>query len=96
MIAEEGGLEAVWRRHQVLADAVRAAVTAWSTPGGIELNITSPPHRSNAVSANKLEIILAGRFTCRRLDRRNRLRQRTKRGDKPFPGAAVDSLYLGG
>ncbi len=51
MIAEEGGLEAVWARHQVLADAVRAAVQAWSTPDGLDFNITSPDHRSNAVTA---------------------------------------------
>ncbi len=50
MIDEEGGLEAVWLRHGVLADAVRAAVQAWSTPGGIELNVVSPDHRSNAVT----------------------------------------------
>ncbi len=62
LIREEGGLEAVWRRHQVLADAVRAAVTAWSTPGGIELNITSPAHRSNAVST-----VLTGSIDAYRL-----------------------------
>jgi len=50
MIDEEGGLDAVWARHQVLADAVRAAVEAWSVAGGIELNIHSPRHRSNAVT----------------------------------------------
>ena len=50
MIAEEGGLDAVWRRHQVLADAVRAAVEAWSKPGALELNILDPNHRSNAVT----------------------------------------------
>lgn len=50
MIDEEGGLDAVWRRHAVLADAVRTAVDAWSTPDGLRLNITSPQHRSNAVT----------------------------------------------
>ena len=34
MMAEEGW-EARWERHRVLADGVRAAVDAWSTPGGI-------------------------------------------------------------
>jgi len=50
MIDEEGGLDAVWARHAALADSVRAAVQAWSSPGGIELNIVSPAHRSNAVT----------------------------------------------
>lgn len=49
MIAEEG-LEQVWARHAVLADAVRAAVSAWATPGGIELNIVDPASQSNAVT----------------------------------------------
>ncbi len=49
MIAEER-LENVWARHVVMADAVRAAVCAWSTPGGLELNITDPAARSNAVT----------------------------------------------
>ena len=50
MIEEEGGLDAVWARHQALADSVRAAVEAWSTPDGFELNIFDPAHRSNAVT----------------------------------------------
>jgi alanine-glyoxylate transaminase/serine-glyoxylate transaminase/serine-pyruvate transaminase len=49
MLFEEG-MEAVWQRHEVLAGAVRAAVEAWSTPGGLELNITEPRARSNAVT----------------------------------------------
>jgi len=50
MIAEEGGLEAVWARHEVLAGAVWAAVDAWSTPGGLENNIPDPAHRSLATT----------------------------------------------
>jgi alanine-glyoxylate transaminase/serine-glyoxylate transaminase/serine-pyruvate transaminase len=50
MIDEEGGLEAVWQRHAVLAAAVHAAVDAWSVPGGLELNILDPAARSNAVT----------------------------------------------
>ena len=42
LIDEEGGLDAVWERHAVLAAAVHAAVEAWSTPGGLELNIADP------------------------------------------------------
>lgn len=50
MIDEEGGIEAVWARHAVLADAVRAAVRAWSAPGGIELQVTDPAAYGNCVT----------------------------------------------
>lgn len=50
IIDEEGGLPAVWARHETLGNAVRAAVDAWSTPGGLELNIIDPQARSNAVT----------------------------------------------
>lgn len=50
MIDEEGGIEAVWARHSVLANAVRAAVEAWSTPGGIELQVTDPTAFGNCVT----------------------------------------------
>ncbi len=49
MLAEEG-LEAVWARHGVMGDAVRAAVQAWATPNALELNIVEPSARSNAVT----------------------------------------------
>jgi alanine-glyoxylate transaminase / serine-glyoxylate transaminase / serine-pyruvate transaminase len=49
MISEET-IEGVWNRHAVLGDAVRAAVEAWATPGGVELNIVEPTGRSNAVT----------------------------------------------
>ena len=35
---------------RVLAGAVRAAVKAWSAPGGLELNIQAEGHQSNAVT----------------------------------------------
>jgi alanine-glyoxylate transaminase/serine-glyoxylate transaminase/serine-pyruvate transaminase len=47
---DEEGLEAAWARHAVLGGAVRAAVEAWSVPGGLELNIVDPTARSNAVT----------------------------------------------
>lgn len=50
MIKEEGGLDAVWARHKVLADAVRAAVDTWSHDEGLELNINDQRRRSNAVT----------------------------------------------
>jgi alanine-glyoxylate transaminase/serine-glyoxylate transaminase/serine-pyruvate transaminase len=47
---EEEGLEERWRRHHVLASAVRAAVDAWSAPDGLSLYVTRPEHRSDAVT----------------------------------------------
>lgn len=51
MINEEGGLPAVWARHQVLADAVRAAASAWETPDGVRMCIEDPVARANGVTA---------------------------------------------
>jgi alanine-glyoxylate transaminase / serine-glyoxylate transaminase / serine-pyruvate transaminase len=59
---DEEGLDAVWRRHAVLAAAVHAAVEAWSAPGGLELNIVDPSARSNAVTT-----ILTGTIDGERL-----------------------------
>ena len=59
---EEEGLEAAWRRHAVLADAVRTAVEAWGAPGGLELNITDPSARANSVT-----MILGGTVDADRL-----------------------------
>ncbi len=49
MIAEEG-LENVWARHGVFAEAVRAAVAAWAAPGGLDFHVLEPAERSNAVT----------------------------------------------
>jgi alanine-glyoxylate transaminase/serine-glyoxylate transaminase/serine-pyruvate transaminase len=51
------GLENVWARHRVFADAVRAAVEAWGVEGGLEFNIIDPRHRSNSTTT-----ILTGRI----------------------------------
>ena len=50
LIEEEGGLDAVWHRHHVMGEAVRAAVAAWAAPGGIDFNIADPAARSNCVT----------------------------------------------
>jgi alanine-glyoxylate transaminase/serine-glyoxylate transaminase/serine-pyruvate transaminase len=50
LIEEEGGIEATWRRHEILAEGVKAAVDAWSVPGGLEFAITDPGSRSNCVT----------------------------------------------
>lgn len=50
IVAEEGGWQAVWNRHTVLSDAIKAAVSCWETPGGIEFNISDSAHRANCVT----------------------------------------------
>ena len=62
VMIEEEGLEAAWRRHAVLADAVRAAVEAWGAPDGLELNIIDPAARANSVT-----MILGGAIDADRL-----------------------------
>ena len=42
MIGEEGGIEAVWIRHDSLARAVWAAVAAWGQGGEMAMNIADP------------------------------------------------------
>ncbi len=49
MIGEEG-LEAVWRRHEILAQAVWAAFECWGQDGPLELNASDPAFRSHAVT----------------------------------------------
>ena len=54
MIDEEGGIDAVTDRHQLLADAVRAAVQAWSSAGAIQFNAVNAHERSNSVTCVRL------------------------------------------
>ena len=49
LLAEEGP-PATFRRHQLLADAVREAIAGWSRGGAVEFNIIAPAQRSNAVT----------------------------------------------
>ena len=49
-LIEEEGLEAVWRRHALLAQATRAAVEVWGQAGALELNIEVPEARSDSVT----------------------------------------------
>lgn len=44
------GLEAAWRRHALLADAVRAAVQRWSEGQVLDFNVIDPRQRSNSVT----------------------------------------------
>ena len=50
VMIDEEGLEARWARHGRLADAVRAAVDAWSTSTGIGFHACRPEQRSNSVT----------------------------------------------
>ena len=54
MIAEEGGMDAVWARHAHLARAVWAAFEAWASAGPLELNVADPAQRSNAVTSLRI------------------------------------------
>ena len=49
MVLDEG-LEAVFRRHHLLGEAVRRAVGVWSEGGVVDFNISEPAERSNAVT----------------------------------------------
>jgi alanine-glyoxylate transaminase / serine-glyoxylate transaminase / serine-pyruvate transaminase len=49
MLFEEG-LDAVFRRHRLLAEAVRRAVAVWSKGGALDFNIAAPGERSDTVT----------------------------------------------
>lgn len=44
------GLSAVFRRHHLLAEAVRRAVTVWANGKAFDFNITTPSERSDTVT----------------------------------------------
>lgn len=48
---EAEGLENVWHRHKVLANAIWAAIDQWGTIGAMRMNIADPALRSHAVTA---------------------------------------------
>ena len=49
MLHEEG-MENVFRRHALLAEAVRRAVGTWAEGGALAFNVEAPAERSNAVT----------------------------------------------
>ncbi len=59
MIAEEGGRQAVWARHEKLAHAIWAACDAWGKGGALKLNVANAADRSHAVTALSLPAPLA-------------------------------------
>lgn len=53
-IINEEGLEHVWHRHDVLAQAYWSALESWSTDGPIEINMSDRESRSHAVTAVRI------------------------------------------
>lgn len=51
----EEGLEKVWHRHALLAEATRQAVSVWASKGAMEFNISDPQARSNSVTVIKFD-----------------------------------------
>ena len=49
MLFEEG-LDNVFERHRILAEAVRRAVAVWAAGGALDFNITEPAERSDSVT----------------------------------------------
>jgi alanine-glyoxylate transaminase/serine-glyoxylate transaminase/serine-pyruvate transaminase len=54
MIFEEG-LEAVFERHRLLAEATRRAVAVWAEGGVLSLNVTDPAARANSVTTVRVD-----------------------------------------
>lgn len=50
MIHEEG-MAHIWQRHAIFADAVRAAVGAWSTENGLTFYVADPVSRANSTTS---------------------------------------------
>lgn len=50
----EEGLESVFKRHNLLAEAVRQALTVWSEGAALTFNIDAPLERSNTVTAIRM------------------------------------------
>lgn len=53
-LIEAEGLENVWRRHALLAEATRRAVAVWAEGGALEFNISAPENRSDSVTVVRL------------------------------------------
>ena len=46
----EEGLDNVFERHRLLAEAVRRAVGVWAQGGALEINVTEPAERADSVT----------------------------------------------
>jgi len=56
------GLDAVHRRHRLLAEATRRAIGAWAKGGALAFNIEKPQERSDSVSVVRMEAESAERL----------------------------------
>ena len=78
------GLENVFRRHRLLAEATRRAVGAWAEGQAIAFNISEPEERSDTVTtvrhAQRRERAAARRLLPREMRRGARPRARLARG----------------
>ena len=54
MLLEEG-LEHVFRRHALLAEATRAAVGCWAEGGALSFNVVEPAERSDSVTTIRID-----------------------------------------
>src|SRR3546814_3637530 len=54
MLFEEG-LEAVYRRHHLLAEATRRAVAVWAEGGVLAFNVLEPAARANSVTTVRID-----------------------------------------
>ena len=55
ILAEEGGVEAAWARHNHLAKAIWAACDAWGAEGPLRMNVAREEERSWAVTSLQLD-----------------------------------------
>lgn len=53
-LIEAEGLDNVWRRHALLAEATRRAVAVWAEGGALEFNIDTPENRADSVTVVRL------------------------------------------
>ena len=47
-------IENTWKRHEILSQAIWAAIDRWSSAGDISMNVKNPSDRSNAVTSIRL------------------------------------------
>ncbi|MBC6441880.1 MAG: aminotransferase class V-fold PLP-dependent enzyme [Rhodobacteraceae bacterium] len=62
MLVHEEGVEPCWHRHEVLSEAVWAALDAWSRAGDLSMNIKDAEKRSRAVTTIRTAPDDAGRL----------------------------------
>ena len=53
-LLQEEGVERVFQRHRLLAEAVRRAVAVWAEAGAFEFNIVEPAQRANSVTTIRM------------------------------------------